>query len=166
VPRLYQKYVGHDNNRDFYMSTQAETININRVLYREWFPQIVFDHHQTGPAGTVMFAPPFRDPFNYVFDAIVPSEIDLIGAAMHTRLPPSEGGRDDAQRVDILDLVERWPAHDRVLPQPDRPADGDDWQPDAWGDSVRSREAAAERGSALSPSLRSRGTSGSRSSTR
>jgi hypothetical protein len=85
VPRLYQKYVGHDNNRDFYMSTQAETININRVLYREWFPQIVYDHHQTGPAGTVMFAPPFRDPFNYVFDAIVPSEIDLIGAAMHTR---------------------------------------------------------------------------------
>ena len=85
VPRLYQKYVGHDNNRDFYMSTQAETININRVLYREWFPQIVYDHHQTGPAGTVMFAPPFRDPFNYVFDPLVPSEIDLIGAAMHTR---------------------------------------------------------------------------------
>ena len=85
VPRLYQKYVGHDNNRDFYMSTQAETVNINRVLYREWFPQIVYDHHQTGPAGTVMFAPPFRDPFNYVFDPIVPSEIDLIGASMHTR---------------------------------------------------------------------------------
>jgi hypothetical protein len=85
VPRLYQKYVGHDNNRDFYMSTQAETVNINRVLYREWFPQIVYDHHQTGPAGTVMFAPPFREPFNYVFDPIVPSEIDLIGASMHTR---------------------------------------------------------------------------------
>ena len=65
IPRPYQKYVGHDNNRDFYMSTQAETINMNRVLYREWFPQIVYDHHQTGPAGTVMFAPPFRDPFNY-----------------------------------------------------------------------------------------------------
>ena len=51
VPRVYQKYVGHDNNRDFYMSTQAETINMNRVLYKEWFPQIVYDHHQTGPAG-------------------------------------------------------------------------------------------------------------------
>ena len=51
MPRAYQKYVGHDNNRDFYMSSQAETINMNRVLYKEWFPQIVYDHHQTGPAG-------------------------------------------------------------------------------------------------------------------
>jgi len=85
VPRLYQKYVGHDNNRDFYMATQAETINIDRVLYRQWFPQIVYNHHQSGPAGTVMFAPPFRDPFNYVFDPLLPVSIDAVGAAMHTR---------------------------------------------------------------------------------
>ena len=85
VPRTYQKYVGHDNNRDFYMSSQAETINMNRVLYQEWFPQIVYDHHQTGPPGTVMFAPPFRDPFNYFLDPLIPVSIDLIGAAMHAR---------------------------------------------------------------------------------
>jgi hypothetical protein len=85
VPRLFQKYVGHDNNRDFYMSTQPETININRVLYREWFPQIVYNHHQSGPAGTVMFAPPFRDPFNYVLDPLIPVSIDALGAAMHGR---------------------------------------------------------------------------------
>jgi hypothetical protein len=85
IPRLYQKYVGHDNNRDFYMATQAETININRVLYQQWFPQIVYDHHQSGPAGTVMFAPPFRDPVNYVFDPLLPISIDGIGAAMHAR---------------------------------------------------------------------------------
>ena len=85
VPRAYQKYIGHDNNRDFYMSSQAETINMNRVLYKEWFPQIVYDHHQAGPPGTVMFAPPFRDPFNYVFDPLIPSSIDLVGAAMHAR---------------------------------------------------------------------------------
>jgi hypothetical protein len=85
IPRLYQKYVGHDNNRDFYMATQAETININRVLYRQWFPQIVYNHHQPGPAGTVMFAPPFRDPFNYLFDPLLPVSIDAVGAAMHTR---------------------------------------------------------------------------------
>ena len=40
-------------------------------MYREWFPQIMYNHHQTGPAGTVMFAPPFRDPFNYNFDPLV-----------------------------------------------------------------------------------------------
>jgi hypothetical protein len=85
VPRAYQKYIGHDNNRDFYMSSQAETININRVLYQEWFPQIVYDHHQTGPPGTVMFAPPFRDPFNYFLDPLIPVSIDLVGAAMHAR---------------------------------------------------------------------------------
>jgi hypothetical protein len=85
VPQLYQKYTGHDDNRDFYMATQAETINVNRVLYREWFPQIVYDHHQTGPAGTVMFAPPFRDPFNYVFDPLIPLGIDQLGAAIHSR---------------------------------------------------------------------------------
>jgi hypothetical protein len=85
LPRLYQKYIGHDNNRDFYISNQPETEAINRVLYLQWFPQIVYNHHQSGPAGTVLFAPPFRDPFNYYFDPLVPIGIDLISAAMHSR---------------------------------------------------------------------------------
>ena len=85
LPRLYQKYIGHDDNRDFYMSTQPETTNMNRVMYLEWFPQIMYNHHQTGPAGTVMFAPPFRDPFNYNFDPLIPAELDLVAAAMHSR---------------------------------------------------------------------------------
>lgn len=85
LPRLYQKYAGHDNNRDSYMAALHETANMNRVLYREWFPQIMYNHHQTGPVGTVMFAPPFRDPFNYVYDPLIPTSLDLVGAAMHTR---------------------------------------------------------------------------------
>ena len=85
VPRLYQKYIGHDNNRDFYAVTQPESENIARVQYREWFPQIVYNHHQTGPAGTILFAPPFRDPFNYFYDPLVVTGIDLVGAAMHNR---------------------------------------------------------------------------------
>jgi hypothetical protein len=85
IPRLYQKYIGHDNNRDFYIANQPETTNMNRVMYSDWFPQIVYNHHQTGPAGAVMFAPPFRDPFNYVYDPLVPTELDMVGAAMHTR---------------------------------------------------------------------------------
>ncbi len=85
LPRLYQKYIGHDNNRDFYASTQAETKNMNRIMYQEWFPQIVYNHHQTGPAGTVLFCPPFRDPFNYNVDPLVVSGIDAVGAAMMQR---------------------------------------------------------------------------------
>ncbi|MFN8579991.1 MAG: M14 family metallopeptidase [Gemmatimonadaceae bacterium] len=85
IPRLYQKYIGHDNNRDFYMLNQPESQNIARIQYSEWYPQIVYNHHQTGPAGTVMFAPPFRDPFNYNFDPLIPVSIDLVAAAMHSR---------------------------------------------------------------------------------
>jgi len=85
LPRLYQKYIGHDNNRDFYLSAQPESEAINRIFYHEWFPRIVYNHHQTGPAGTVMFAPPFRDPFNYNFDPLIPLGVDLVGAAMHSR---------------------------------------------------------------------------------
>jgi hypothetical protein len=85
LPRLYQKYIGHDNNRDFYANTQAETKNMNRVLYREWFPHIVYNHHQQGPPGTVLFIPPFRDPANYNIDPLVISGMDAVGASMMQR---------------------------------------------------------------------------------
>jgi hypothetical protein len=85
LPRLYQKYIGHDNNRDFYASTQSETTNMNRVMYKEWYPQIVYNHHQTGPAGTVLFQPPFRDPFNFNFDPLVVSQLEMVGANMMSR---------------------------------------------------------------------------------
>lgn len=86
LPRLYQKYIGHDNNRDFFMSTQAETENINRVLYHQWMPQILYNHHQSGPAGTVFWSPPLRDPYNYNLDPLVLLGYQSLGAAMHTRL--------------------------------------------------------------------------------
>ena len=86
LPVLYQKYIGHDDNRDFYMMNMSESTNANKIMYREWFPVIMYNHHQTGPAGAVLFAPPFRDPFNYNFDPLVPLGIDMVGAAIHTRL--------------------------------------------------------------------------------
>src|SRR3954453_2732701 len=86
IPRLYQKYIGHDDNRDFYMMNMSESVNANRQMYREWFPAIMYNHHQTGPAGAVLFAPPFRDPFNYNFDPLIVLGIDTVGSAIHTRL--------------------------------------------------------------------------------
>jgi hypothetical protein len=85
LPRLYQKYIGHDNNRDFYMSAQPESTNMNRILYHEWFPQIMYNHHQTGPTGTILFAPPFRDPANYAYHPLIITGLDVVGSAMHNR---------------------------------------------------------------------------------
>ena len=86
IPRLYHKYAGHDNNRDFYMLSLKETVNMSRQLYIEWIPQILYNHHQSGPAGTVVAGPPFRDPFNYVYDPLVITSLDAVGAAMASRL--------------------------------------------------------------------------------
>jgi hypothetical protein len=86
LPRLYQKYIGHDNNRDFFASTQPETENINRVLYHEWLPQILYNHHQSGPAGTVVWSSPQRDPYNYNLDPLLILGLQALGTHMHQRL--------------------------------------------------------------------------------
>jgi len=86
LPRLYEKYAGHDNNRDFYMLNLKETQNMARQLFVEWMPQIMYNHHQTGPPGAVVAGPPFRDPFNYAFDPLVMTSLDAVGAAMINRL--------------------------------------------------------------------------------
>jgi hypothetical protein len=85
IPVLYQRFVGHDNNRDFYACNQLEAQNTNRVFYREWCPQIVYNHHQTAPAGTILFTPPFRDPHNFLVDPLVIRGIEIVSAHMNHR---------------------------------------------------------------------------------
>jgi hypothetical protein len=97
LPVLFQHYIGHDNNRDFYMANMPESTNMDRQMFIEWFPQIVYNHHQTGPAGAVIFMPPFRDPFNFNFDPLIPLGVEAVGTAMHQRLV-SEGKGGSAQR--------------------------------------------------------------------
>ncbi len=92
LPRLYQKYIGHDDNREFFTSTQNETKNENRILYHEWFPQIMYNHHQSGPAGAVVYSPPLRDPYNPNLDPMLILGLQSLGAAMHTRLAAEEKG--------------------------------------------------------------------------
>ncbi len=86
TPYMYQKYVGHDNNRDFFMNNMKETTNTSLQQYVEWLPQIIYNHHQTSPAGTVVAGPPYRDPFNHVFDPLIMTSLDGVGAAMINRL--------------------------------------------------------------------------------
>src|ERR1035437_4095980 len=86
LPHLYNKYIGHDNNRDALMFNMKETMNQARQNCVEWDPQIMFNAHQTGPAGAVVFIPPFRDPFNYFLDPLVTLGIDAVGTQMMSRL--------------------------------------------------------------------------------
>ncbi|QYE36576.1 peptidase [Polymorphobacter sp. PAMC 29334] len=86
IPILYQKYIGHDDNRDSFASTQPETTNMNRAAYRDWFPQILYNQHQTGPLGAVVFIPPFRDPYNFNNEPLVINQTDIVGEMMHARL--------------------------------------------------------------------------------
>jgi hypothetical protein len=90
LPRLYHQYIGHDNNRDFFASTQRETENINRTLYHEWMPQLLYNHHQSGPAGTVLWSSPQRDPYNYNLDPLLILGLQALGTHLHQRLA-SEG---------------------------------------------------------------------------
>ncbi len=86
LPVLYQRYAGHDNNRDHYAGNLAETRNVQRMLYRRWLPQVVYNHHQSAPRGTILFTPPFRDPFNYNVDPLVIRGIERVAAHINHRL--------------------------------------------------------------------------------
>jgi hypothetical protein len=81
-PWIYHKYAGHDNNRDWFMLTQAETQIMNHVHYEEWFPQIIYDVHQMGNKGARFFVPPFFDPLNPNVPPLLQRQIMLVGAHM------------------------------------------------------------------------------------
>ncbi len=117
---------------------------MNKVLYAEWFPQIMYNHHQTGPPGAVMFAPPFRDPFNFNFDPLVPIGIDIVGAAMANRMAAE--GKPGLTSRKGSSYSTWWNGGLRttvLLSQHDRAADRDDRQSDAHHDSLRAVQAAS-----------------------
>ncbi len=78
-PELYHHYAGHDDNRDWFMLNLKETRAFTRLLWKEWFPEIVYDMHQQGSYGSRIFAPPFYDPVNPHVAPLLLREIGLIG---------------------------------------------------------------------------------------
>ena len=86
VPELYHHYTGHDNNRDWYMFTQAETRSTIDGVYKKWHPQVVYDVHQMGNTGARLFVPPFMDPYEPNIDPILIQGASFIGQAMMNRL--------------------------------------------------------------------------------
>jgi hypothetical protein len=85
LPWLYQKYAGHDNNRDWFMLNLEETRHVTRMLFQEWFPQIVYNQHQTPAFPARIFIPPYADPMNPHIPSAVMEGINLIGAVMKER---------------------------------------------------------------------------------
>jgi hypothetical protein len=86
MPWLYHKYVGHDNNRDFYMLTQKESKLLNRVLYHEWYPQVFLDEHQMSLNGPRIFVPPQTNPLAPEIHSLIFRQADLLGTLMAMRL--------------------------------------------------------------------------------
>jgi hypothetical protein len=86
LPWLYHHYVGHDNNRDWFMLTQLETKALSHALYHEWHPQLFVDEHQMGMDGPRMFIPPFADPVDPDVHPLIWREANLVGTNMAFRL--------------------------------------------------------------------------------
>jgi hypothetical protein len=84
-PRLGQPWAGTDNNRDWFMNNQPETRAVSRILYRTWYPQIVYNQHQAAPSFARIFIPPFADPVNPDIHPGVTTGVNLVGAAMAAR---------------------------------------------------------------------------------
>lgn len=86
LPWLYHEYVGHDNNRDWYMLTQPETRAMSRAIYHDWNPQVFVDEHQMGSEGPRMFIPPFADPIDPDVHPLIWREVNMVGSNMAFRL--------------------------------------------------------------------------------
>lgn len=81
-PELYQKYVGHDNNRDWYIFSQAETRAVVSQLHNVWRPQIVYDVHQMGSGAARIFVPPWMDPIDPNVDPVIAQQANMLGMGM------------------------------------------------------------------------------------
>lgn len=82
MPWLYHKYAGHDNNRDSYIANLVETQNMSRLVHKEWFPVILYNHHQTAPFPARIWIPPNSEPTNPNVHSLIVRWQNLIGSAM------------------------------------------------------------------------------------
>jgi hypothetical protein len=90
LPWLYHHYVGHDNNRDWFMLTQVETKELSHAVYHEWHPQLWVDEHQMGMDGPRMFIPPFADPLDPTVHPLIWREVNLVGSNIAFRLEQAD----------------------------------------------------------------------------
>ena len=82
LPRVYHKYVGHDNNRDFVILSQEDTKVIASISNTDWLPQVMVEKHQMGSTGTRYFVPPPHDPIAQNIDAGIWNWVGIFGHNM------------------------------------------------------------------------------------
>ncbi|HEY7449408.1 MAG TPA: M14 family metallopeptidase [Vicinamibacterales bacterium] len=102
LPFLYHHYVGHDNNRDWYMFTQAESRITVGQIWNRWHPQISHDLHQMSPDGARAFVPPYLDPVDPNIDPILREQTNALGSRMAAELAAK--GKDGVVTNAIYDL--------------------------------------------------------------
>jgi glutamine amidotransferase-like uncharacterized protein len=85
-PWLYQKYAGHDNNRDGFALNLPESKLIGTLMYRDWIPQAYMDHHQMGGGNARLYIPPYAEPIRPAGDPLVWREMSWWGGHMGNRL--------------------------------------------------------------------------------
>jgi hypothetical protein len=86
LPWLYQKYAGHDNNRDGFALNLPESQHLGKLMYRDWIPQAYVDHHQMGSGNARLYIPPYAEPIRPDADPLVWREMSWWGAHMGNRL--------------------------------------------------------------------------------
>lgn len=85
-PRLYQKYTGHDNNRDALTMNMIESKYMASIMFRDWRPHAYLDHHHQGSEAARLNIPPYSNPMHPNGDPLVWQEINWYGAHMATLL--------------------------------------------------------------------------------
>ncbi|MCZ6858493.1 MAG: M14 family metallopeptidase, partial [Gemmatimonadetes bacterium] len=91
MPWLYHPYIGHDNNRDAFMTNTVESEYGAKILFRDWVPQAYIDHHQMGAYGARIYVPPYAEPIRPEGDPLVWREMSWYGA--HIAYKEEEAGR-------------------------------------------------------------------------
>ena len=90
LPWLYNKYIGHDNNRDALTMNMKDSQYVGKLMFVDWKPQAYVDHHHMGSYGARIFVPPYAEPIRPLADPQVWREMQWYGG--HIAYKEEEAG--------------------------------------------------------------------------